>query len=241
MKTQPHQQKAQAAGPIFQINLERQTFKLLTPDNQAITAPYTTQNRQWIITALKSPTKLHIKISGPGKFDTQGNLKQITQPCRTRIIIPDHEPNPQPNPPRSNPMTTPTHHEKVDITGPLIQVDLERRQVKLRTKNGQTLTATFTDETAPRIMTILQDPDYYHIRVTGQAQFTPDGTIQRLTKTENIYITRPEIEIPPGTPSVGEMIDEIVAQMPPETWAGIPTDLSHRHDFYIYGVDLSEE
>ena len=40
----PHQKKAQAAGPIFQINLERQTFKLRTPDNQTLTAPYTNQN-----------------------------------------------------------------------------------------------------------------------------------------------------------------------------------------------------
>ncbi len=240
MKTQPHQQKAQAAGPIFQINLERQTFKLRTPNNQTITAPYTTQNRQWIITALKSPNRLHIKISGPGKFDPQGNLKQITQPHRTRITIPDHEPNPN-APPRSNPMTTPTHQEKVDITGPLIQVDLERRQVKLRTKNGQTLTATFTDETAPRIMTILQDPDYYHIRVTGQAEFTPDGTLQRLTKTENIYITRPEIEIPPGTPTIGEMFDAIIAETPPETWANVPTDLSIRHNaFYGLNPERSE-
>ena len=240
MKTQLHQKKAQATGPIFQINLERQTFKLRTPDNQTITAPYTTQNRQWIITALKSPHKLQIKISGPAKFDPQGNLKRITQPHRTRITIPDQEPTP--TPPRSAPMNTPaSYQEKVDITGPLIQVDIERSRVKLRTKDGQTLTAKFTNETQDRVMTILQDPDYYHIRVTGQAQFAPDGTIQRLTKTENIYITRPEIEIPPGTPTIGEMFDAIIAETPPETWANVPTDLSHRHDFYIYGVDLSEE
>ena len=241
MKTQPHQKKAQATGPIFQINLERQTFKLRTPDNQTITAPYTNQTRQWIITALKSPQKLHLKISGPAKFDPQGNLKRITQPCRTQITILQPETAPNPNPPRSRPMTTPTRQEKVDLTGPLIQVDLERRQVKLRAKNGQTLTATFTNETAHRIMTILQDPDYYHIRVTGQAQFTPDGTLQRLTKTENIHITRPEIEIPPGTPTIGEMFDAIIAETPPETWANVPTDLSTRHNaFYGLNPERSE-
>ena len=48
-------QKVQAAGPIFQINLERQTFKLRTPDNQTITAPYTTQTVLFHLLGSSSP------------------------------------------------------------------------------------------------------------------------------------------------------------------------------------------
>ncbi len=137
-------------------------------------------------------------------------------------------------------MPKPPHQQKVEITGAVFQIDTERRKFKLRTPDGQAVSAPFTNENQHRVIAVLQDPENKLIKVSGLAEFTPNGALKRVVKAENITIALPERQIDPNAPTITEMIDALIAESPPETWAGVPTDLSHRHDFYIYGVDLSE-
>ena len=127
----------------------------------------------------------------------------------------------------------------VQITGSIIQIDTERHTFKVCTSEGLRIVAPYSEENKHRVIAVLQDPENRLIKVSGIGEFQPDGTLKRVVEADSITIAIPEREIEPNAPTISEMIDALIADTPPEAWKGVPTDLSHRHDFYIHGVDTS--
>lgn len=138
-------------------------------------------------------------------------------------------------------MKQPSYRERVEISGSVFQIDAERRTFKVLTDDGLRVSASFTDENRHRVIEVLRDPENRLIKVSGIGEFRPDGTLKRVVKAESIIMAIPEREIDPNAPTIGEIFDAIIADTPLETWQDVPTDLSHRHDFYIYGVDTTED
>ncbi len=138
-------------------------------------------------------------------------------------------------------MPNPPHQQKVEITGTVFQIDTERRKFKLRTPDGQAISAPFTNENQHRVIAVLQDPENKLIKVSGLAEFTPNGALKRVVKAENIIIALPEREIDPNAPTITEMIDALIASYPDDFWANMPTDLAQRHiAFHSSDTDLSQ-
>ena len=132
------------------------------------------------------------------------------------------------------------HLKPVDIIGSVYLINVERRELKLRTDDGFRVPITFTDEQENRVIAALQMRKQVNLKISGLGEFRPDGTLRRVVSVDSFGSSLKDREIPTGAPTIGEMIDAIIAETPPEAWEGVPTDSSHRHDFYIYGVDTTE-
>ena len=133
------------------------------------------------------------------------------------------------------------HLKPVDIVGSLYLINVERRELKLKTDDGLRVPVTFTGEQENRVIAALQMRKQTNLKVSGLGEFRPDGTLKRVVSVENFGGSRKDRETYPDAPTITEMFNAIITETPPEAWEGVPTDLSHRHDFYIYGVDTTED
>lgn len=65
-------------------------------------------------------------------------------------------------------------------------------------------------------------------------------SIDRLIDLLNILDQHVEVRIRPGAPnallSIVEHMAEVTANIPPEVWEKLPTDLAANHDHYLYGA-----
>ena len=137
-----------------------------------------------------------------------------------------------------------SYREPVEITGSVYQINIESRTFKMKTDDGLRVTTPYTEETQHRVFQVAQNPEEWLIKVSGMGEFTRSGALERIVKADRIIITvarweRGEIDL--NAPTITEMFDALIAETPPEAWKGVPADLSHRHDFYLYGVDTSED
>ena len=128
----------------------------------------------------------------------------------------------------------------VDIVGSVYLINVERRELKLRTDDGFRLPVTFTGEQENRVIAALQMRKQANLKVSGLGEFRPDGVLKRVVSVENFGFALIGREIPHGVLTIGERFDALTADILEEVWAQIPTDLSERHNYYAYGVDLSE-
>ena len=133
-----------------------------------------------------------------------------------------------------------THRKPVEITGSVYLINVERRELKLRTDDGFRVPVTFAGEQENRVIAALQMRKQANLKVSGLGEFRPDGVLKRVVSVENFGFALIGREIPHGVLTIGERFDALTADIPEEVWAQIPTDLSERHNYYAYGVDLSE-
>ena len=137
-------------------------------------------------------------------------------------------------------MKNKSYREKVEITGSVTQINVESCTLKMRTGDGLPVTVTFAAEQEDRVIAALQMRKQANLKVSGLGEFLPDGVLKRVASVENFGFELIEREIPPGAPTIGERFDALTKDIPEEVWAQIPTDLSERHNYYAYGVDLGE-
>lgn len=137
-----------------------------------------------------------------------------------------------------------THRKPVEITGSVTQINAERSTFTITTDDGLRVKAPYAEETKHRVFQVAQKPEEWLIKVSGMGEFNRSGTLERIVKADRIIIAVARWErgeIDPDAPTITEMFDALIAETPPEAWEGVPTDLSHRHDFYLYGTDISED
>ena len=94
----------------------------------------------------------------------------------------------------------------------------------------------FTDEHEAQVLAALRDHDSTTISVKGEGVLDMDGS--RLTKASQITLNNTDSQTTNfENQDIHRKLEEIVASVPDEAWESLPTDLSARHDHYIYGVD----
>ncbi len=145
-------------------------------------------------------------------------------------------------------MNTKSYREQVEITGPVFQIDTERRRFKMRTDGGQPVSVPYSDENRHRVIEVLRNPEDRLIKVSGMGEFAPDGTLKRVVKADRIIIAVARWErgeIDPNAPSIGERMDAFIARYPKEYWDNMPTDLVERHlanhGFYVDDERVADE
>ena len=116
----------------------------------------------------------------------------------------------------------------VDIVGSIYLINVERRELKLKTDDGFRVPVTFNSEQEDRVIAALQMRKQTNLKVSGLGEFRPDGILKRVVSVENFGFSLKEREIPPNTPTIGEMIDARIAAHPPEYWEQFPTNLVER-------------
>ena len=138
-------------------------------------------------------------------------------------------------------MSDKSYRRQVEITGSVYQINIENRTFKMKTDDGLRVAAPYNDETKYRVIEALKYAGERLLKVSGRGEFSQDGVLRQVVKSDRIIFAIPPREIDPNAQTITEMFDAIIAETPPEAWEGVPTDLSHRHDFYLYGVDTSED
>ena len=134
-------------------------------------------------------------------------------------------------------MSNKSYREPVEITGSVYQINIESRTFKLKTDDGLRVTAPYTEETKHRVIEALKYAGERLLKVSGRGEFSHDGTLMRVVKSDRIIFAIPPREIDPNTPTFSERADAFIARYPKEFWDSLPTDLVDHHlanhGFYV--------
>lgn len=126
-------------------------------------------------------------------------------------------------------------YEAVTVSGNVLEVDVRQKRCQVWNGDGKTV-VEFTDEHETQILAALRDHDATTISVKGEGVLDTDG--YRITKVSQITLNDTGSQTTNfENQDIHRILEEIVKSVPDEAWESLPTDLSARHDHYIYGVD----
>lgn len=131
-----------------------------------------------------------------------------------------------------------SYTDKVEITGRVFEADVRRRQFQIRMSDKANACVEFTERQESEVTTALKEHASVQLLVKGQGRFNPDGVLRRIQNVEYLKLT-PDSEagFDTSAPPIEDVISEIFSKVPDQEWDKVPSDLSHRHDFYLYGID----
>ena len=128
-----------------------------------------------------------------------------------------------------------TYRKPVEITGSVYQINIESRTFKMKTDDGLRVTVPYTDETKYRVIEALKYARERLLMVSGRGEFSHDGVLKRVVKSDRIILAIPPREIDSNAPTIGDKIDARIAAHPPEYWEQFPTNLVDRHLAHRHG------
>lgn len=128
-----------------------------------------------------------------------------------------------------------SYREPVEITGSVYQINIESRTFKIKTDDGLRVTAPYTDETRYRVIEALKYAGERLLMVSGRGEFSHDGVLKRVVRSDRIIFAIQPREIDPDAPTIGDKIDARIAARPPEYWDQFPTNLVERHLAHRHG------
>ena len=127
------------------------------------------------------------------------------------------------------------HHGAVTVSGNVLEVDVRQKRCQVWNGDGKTV-VEFTDEHEEQILAALRDHESTTISVKGEGVLDTDGS--RFTKVSQITLNNTGSKITDfENQDIHRTLEEIIDSVPDEAWKNVPSDLSARHDHYIYGFD----
>lgn len=133
-------------------------------------------------------------------------------------------------------LTEPPYEDEVDVTGQVLEADVRQRKFQLWLDDRTSVNVSFTEEQEAEVTTALKDHKMLRLRARGRGEFTPQGTLQRITSVNRLLLVRDEE--PPfdaAAPAIEDVISDIFKDVPDEEWDRLPPDLTDRLDYYLYG------
>lgn len=128
-----------------------------------------------------------------------------------------------------------SHHEAVTVSGNVLEVDVRRKRCQVWNGEGTTV-VEFTDEHEAQVLAALSDHDSTTISVKGEEVLDIDGS--RRVKSSQITINNDELKrFNFKDKDIHGQLEAIVESVPDDAWESVPSDLSARHDYHIYGAD----
>jgi hypothetical protein len=134
--------------------------------------------------------------------------------------------------------TEATYEDLIDLSGEVSMANVRAGQFTLILDSGETPTGRFSAEQEALVLDALRHHREVRLRVKGVAEFNhADRSLRRLLQVDTVEITGPgEPAYDDSVRPIWEVVAEIGAQAPAETWANVPRDLSERIDEYVYGT-----
>ena len=129
----------------------------------------------------------------------------------------------------------------IGVSGEVFRVDLREGICHMQIADGSCVPFAFPKKREGVITDALHQHDVMRLWVRGRGEFGPSGNLVGIGDAWGFLMLMNQPPPDPNRRPIGEIIDEIVADVPDEEWAKLPTDLSHRHDYYLYGVEEPEE
>ncbi len=130
------------------------------------------------------------------------------------------------------------HEDTVEVSGRVLQANVRQRQCQVWLDDDTHVFVAFTEEQEPRVVSALRDHKHTCVVVSGIGQLTPEGKPNGVIRADSLVL-RPREPRPfdPTAPNIMDKIAEITKDVPDEEWEKLPTDLSHRLDYYLYGIE----
>ncbi len=128
----------------------------------------------------------------------------------------------------------------IGVKGEMLQVDVRRQECHIQIDKSACIPINFDKEWESTVTDALRQHDTMRLWVRGQGEFAPDGALQRITGGHSCLLMMAKPPPNPNRRSIWEVMDEIAANVPEQERGKLPTDLSHRHDYYIYGIEDAE-
>jgi len=127
------------------------------------------------------------------------------------------------------------HRRRVELRGEVRAADLDGRQFSLRLDDGTKVRAKFTAAQEQSVTGALHDHASRRLHLKGSAEVAPDGEI-RVASVESLAVEPVEGGKPasPAKP-IWEVALEIIARVPEEEWAKVPSDGARNLHHYLYG------
>ena len=127
------------------------------------------------------------------------------------------------------------------VVGRVIEVDLENRSCKIRPDGAKqaVLVRHFDRYDKIPIREVFEKNSSMRLLVEGPAKFDADG---KVTEIENVeFLKELANGVSPELRNTLEISQELIKQAPAEAWEKVPSDLSYRHDYYLYGDGCKEK
>ena len=127
------------------------------------------------------------------------------------------------------------HHEAVTVSGNVLEVDVRQKRCQVWNDEGTTV-VEFSDEHEAQVLAALSDHDSTTISVKGKEVLDIDGAHR--VKASQTTINNDEFQrFNFKDKDIYGQLEAIVKSIPDDAWESVPSDLSARHDYHIYGAD----
>jgi hypothetical protein len=129
------------------------------------------------------------------------------------------------------------HRDVVTLRGEVQAADVRAKQFRIWVNGGQSVSACFSEDQEEIVTTALRDHRSIRIRVTGVAEYSPDGVLMKVVSVDSIQpvpLEQPGFAF--AAPSIEDVLRGIASQVPESEWEELPKDLTSSLDHYIYGI-----
>ncbi len=128
------------------------------------------------------------------------------------------------------------YENDVEVKGRVLRVDVAAGTLDIWPDENSKITGVFTKEQERLVLNAIQRHSDWHTEVRGRGEFV-DGKLKRILKVDSL-INRPDLRpVDPNAPRIEDKILKLFEDAPQEELDRLPTDLSYRLDYYLYGID----
>ncbi len=136
---------------------------------------------------------------------------------------------------RLNTVAGHSYVDELEITGRVLEVDVRQGRFHIWMKDGTKARVWFTEQQESEVTTALKEHVSTQLFVKGQGEFSTEGALQEIQNVDRLkVIPDNETGFDASAPCIEDVISEIFNDVSDHEWDRVPTDLSHRHDFYLY-------
>lgn len=127
--------------------------------------------------------------------------------------------------------------DSLEIVGEVQAADVRQQRFQVRMDDGTVVAAMFTEDQEELVTSALKDHRSVRMLVRGRVQLSPDGKPLKFTEVNELKLLRGHIpEYDPTAPSIEDELGRIATEVPPSEWEKLPSDLSDRLDYHLYGT-----
>ncbi len=131
-----------------------------------------------------------------------------------------------------------SHEDTVEVIGRVLEVDVRQQRFQIWPDEGSSVTVEFTAEQEDMVTTGLKEHASMLLKVTVSGILGPDGELRRTQTLRGLEVLKGEESRPTASAQeIADLIASLVRDVPDHEWERLPIDLSHRHDYYLYGID----
>ncbi len=128
------------------------------------------------------------------------------------------------------------YEDEIEITGRVLEADVRKRRFQVWMDDQTNATVNFMENQESEVITALREHASMRLSVKGRGKFSKEGTLQQVHNVEYLKVipdNRTEFDM--SASCIEDTISEVFNNVPDHEWDEVPSDLSHRHDFYLYG------